>query len=63
MRHLLTRTARRGDTRGVALVRDVWRLLGGPLALGLMLKFFWHPHDFGTLRRQLLNLKRVVETA
>lgn len=33
------------------------------LALGLMLKIFWHPLDFGMQRRQLLNLKRLVETA
>jgi hypothetical protein len=32
------------------------------LALGLMLKVFWHPLDFGMQRRQLLNLKRLVET-
>jgi hypothetical protein len=32
------------------------------LALGLMLKVFWHPLDFGMQRRQLLNLKRFVET-
>jgi hypothetical protein len=31
------------------------------LALGLMLKLFWHPLDFGMQRRQLLNLKRLVE--
>jgi hypothetical protein len=35
----------------------------GRLALGLMLKAFWHPLDFGMQRRQLLNLKRLVETA
>jgi pimeloyl-ACP methyl ester carboxylesterase len=35
----------------------------GRLALGLMLKVFWHPFDFGMQRRQLLNLKRLVETA
>ena len=33
------------------------------LALGVMLKVFWHPLDFGMQRRQLLNLKRLVETA
>jgi hypothetical protein len=33
------------------------------LALGLMLNVFWHPLDFGMQRRQLLNLKRLVETA
>jgi hypothetical protein len=33
------------------------------LALGLMLKVFWDPLDFGMQRRQLLNLKRLVETA
>ena len=32
-------------------------------ALGLMLKIVWHPLDFGMQRRQLLNLKRLVETA
>jgi len=32
------------------------------LALGLMLKLFWHPLDFGMQRRQLLNLKRLAET-
>jgi hypothetical protein len=35
----------------------------GRVALGLMLKVFWHPHDFGMQRRQLLHLKRLVETA
>jgi hypothetical protein len=35
----------------------------GRLALGLMLKVFWHPLDFGMQRRQLLNFKRLVETA
>ena len=37
----------------------------GPIdrpALGLLLKVFWHPLDFGMQRRQLLNLKRLVET-
>lgn len=29
--------------------------------VGLMLKFFWHPVHFGMQRRQLLNLKRLVE--
>ena len=33
------------------------------LALGVMLKVFWHPPDFGMQRRQLLNVKRLVETA
>jgi hypothetical protein len=28
-----------------------------------MLKVFWHPLDFGMQRRQLLNLKRLVEAA
>jgi len=28
-----------------------------------MLKVFWHPLGFGMPRRQLLNLKRLVETA
>jgi protein-S-isoprenylcysteine O-methyltransferase Ste14 len=31
------------------------------LALGLFLKVFWHPLDFGMQRRQLLNLKRLAE--
>ena len=31
------------------------------LALGLILKVFWHPLDFGMQRRQLLNLKRLGE--
>jgi PPOX class probable F420-dependent enzyme len=31
------------------------------LALGLMLKVVWHPVHFGMQRRQLLNLKRLVE--
>jgi hypothetical protein len=31
------------------------------LALGLMLKVLWHPIHFGMQRRQLLNLKRLVE--
>ena len=35
----------------------------GRVALGLMLKVFWHPLDFGMQRRQLLNLKRLAETA
>jgi hypothetical protein len=33
------------------------------LALGLMLKVLWHPVHFGMQRRQLLNLKRLVEAA
>jgi hypothetical protein len=33
------------------------------LALGLMLKVLWQPLDFGMQRRQLLNLKRLVEAA
>jgi hypothetical protein len=33
------------------------------LALGPMLKVIWHPLDFGMQRRQLLNLKRLVEAA
>jgi hypothetical protein len=32
-------------------------------ALGLMLRVFWRPLDFGMQRRQLLNLKRLLETA
>lgn len=35
----------------------------GRLALGLMLKVFWHPPGFGMQPRQLLSLKRLVETA
>jgi PPOX class probable F420-dependent enzyme len=31
------------------------------LALGLLLKVVWHPVHFGMQRRQLLNLKRLVE--
>ncbi len=31
------------------------------LALGLMLRVLWHPIHFGMQRRQLLNLKRLVE--
>jgi len=31
------------------------------LALGLLLNVFWHPLDFGMQRKQLLNLKRLVE--
>lgn len=31
------------------------------LALGLFLNVFWRPVDFGMQRRQLLNLKRLVE--
>ncbi len=31
------------------------------LALGLMLRVLWHPIHFGVPRRQLLNLKRLVE--
>lgn len=30
-------------------------------AVGPMLKLVWHPLDFGMQRRQLLNLKRLVE--
>jgi hypothetical protein len=33
------------------------------LALGLLLKVMWHPVHFGMQRRQLLNLKRLVEAA
>lgn len=33
------------------------------VALGLMPEVFWHPLDFGMQRRQLLNLKRLVEAA
>jgi hypothetical protein len=33
------------------------------VALGLMLKVVWHPVHFGMQRRQLLNLKRLVEAA
>ncbi|MBV9007070.1 MAG: hypothetical protein JO181_20550 [Solirubrobacterales bacterium] len=33
------------------------------LAVGLFLKLFWHPVDFGMQRRQLVNLKRLVEAA
>ena len=34
-----------------------------PLALGLMPNVFWRPLDFGMQRQQLLNLKRLMETA
>jgi PPOX class probable F420-dependent enzyme len=33
------------------------------VALGLMLRVVWHPVHFGMQRRQLLNLKRLVEAA
>jgi hypothetical protein len=33
------------------------------LALGLMLEVIWHPVHYGMQRRQLLNLKRLVEAA
>jgi PPOX class probable F420-dependent enzyme len=33
------------------------------VALGLLLKVVWHPVHFGMQRRQLLNLKRLVEAA
>jgi hypothetical protein len=33
------------------------------LALGLMLKVFWHLLDFGMQRRQLPGVKRLVEAA
>jgi len=32
-------------------------------ALGLMLRVFWRPVDLAMQRRQLLNLKRLVEAA
>jgi hypothetical protein len=35
----------------------------GRVALGPMLKVFWHPLGLGMQRRQLLNLRRLVETA
>jgi hypothetical protein len=31
------------------------------LTVGLLLKVIWHPLDFGMQRRQLLNVKRLVE--
>jgi hypothetical protein len=34
-----------------------------PKAEELMLKVFWHPNYFGMQRRQLLTIKRLVETA
>jgi hypothetical protein len=33
------------------------------VALGLLLRVVWHPVHFGMQRRQLLNLKRLVEAA
>jgi hypothetical protein len=33
------------------------------LGLGLMLRVIWHPVHYGMQRRQLLNLKRLVEAA
>jgi hypothetical protein len=33
------------------------------LALGLLLRVFWHPAHFAMERKQLLNLKRLVELA
>jgi hypothetical protein len=50
-----------GETSTPLITRS--RGTTGRLALGLMLKVFWHPLDFGMQRRQLLNLKRFVETA
>lgn len=33
------------------------------VVLGLMLKVFWHPLDFGLQQRHLLSLRRLVEAA
>jgi hypothetical protein len=53
------------EPAGEASTRLITRSRGAidRLAVGLMLKVFWHPLDFGMQRRQLLNLKRLVETA
>jgi hypothetical protein len=49
-----------GETGTRLITRS--RATAGRLALGLMLKVFWHPAGFGMQRRQLLNLKRLAET-
>jgi hypothetical protein len=53
------------DRAGETSTRLITRSRGtiDRLALGLMFKVCWHPLDFGMQRRQLLNLKRLVETA
>lgn len=50
-----------GETSTRLITRS--RGITGRVTLGLMLKVFWPPLDFGTQRRPLLNLKRLVETA
>ena len=47
------------STRVIARVRATY----DTLALGLFLKVFWHPTHFAMERRQLVNLKRLVEAA
>jgi hypothetical protein len=47
------------STRIIARVRATYHTL----ALGLFLKVFWHPTHFAMERRQLVNLKRLVEAA
>jgi hypothetical protein len=53
------------EPAGAAGTRLITRSRGSydRLALGLMLKVLWHPVHFGMQRRQLLNLKRLVEAA
>jgi pyruvate/2-oxoglutarate dehydrogenase complex dihydrolipoamide dehydrogenase (E3) component len=49
-----------GGTRLITRSRGAYDCL----AVGLMLtKVLWRPLDFGMQRRQLLNLKRLVEAA
>jgi hypothetical protein len=50
-----------GETSSRLLTRS--RGTSGRVALGLMLTVFWHRLGFGMQRRQLLNRKRLVETA
>ena len=49
------------ETRTRVITRS--RKADNRLALGLMLKVLWHPLHFVMQRRQLLNLKRLVEAA
>jgi len=53
------------EPTGGACTRLITRSRGAidRLAVGLILRVFWHPLDFGMQRRQLLNLKRLAETA
>lgn len=46
-------------TRLVTRSRGTYDRVG----LGLMLKVIWHPVHFGMQRRQLLDLRRLVEAA